>query len=120
MKTARFVSRLQRSIQNALQLSGMTQQQVAEKLGVDRSVINRRLKGKANLTARSIAEFAYALDKDIIIELVDQHKPKIGSNWISKTTIDQLPSKEKNPPQTKGGFLSDREFCKPKLESALS
>ncbi|MBT8155162.1 helix-turn-helix transcriptional regulator [Epibacterium ulvae] len=71
-KAARFVSRLQRTIQQALIASGMTQQQVAEALSVNRSVINKRLKGNANLTARSIAEFAYVFDKDIEIKFVDR------------------------------------------------
>jgi transcriptional regulator with XRE-family HTH domain len=71
-KAARFISRLQKAIQKALIDSGKSQQDVATILGVDRSVINRRLSGKANLTARSIAEFAYALDKDIEFSFVDK------------------------------------------------
>lgn len=43
------------------ELHGVTQQSVASKLGVNRSVINRILKGQANLTLRSIAEIAWAL-----------------------------------------------------------
>lgn len=77
---ARFIARLQKVIQNALIDSGKTQQQVADILDVDRSVVNRRLKGSANLTARSIAEFAYALDKDIILELSDKRKPADRTN----------------------------------------
>lgn len=70
--SARFISRLQKAIQTALIESGKTQQEVATLLDVDRSVINRRLKGNANLTARSIAEFAYAFDKDIEVNFVDK------------------------------------------------
>lgn len=80
LNSARFISMLQRKIQDALVASGMTQQQVAEKLGVDRSVINRRLSGKANLTARSIAEFAYAFDKDVIVEIRDK-TDSANLNW---------------------------------------
>ena len=82
MKSARFISRLQKVIQRALTDSGMTQQDVATKLGVDRSVINKRLSGKANLTARSIAEFAFAFDKEINIEIVEKVS-KLGQNWTS-------------------------------------
>jgi transcriptional regulator with XRE-family HTH domain len=71
-KAARFISRIQKAIQKALYESGKTQQEVAVILGVDRSVVNRRLKGSANLTARSMAEFAYAFNKDIHIEFVDK------------------------------------------------
>ncbi|UOA32556.1 hypothetical protein DSM110093_02356 [Sulfitobacter sp. DSM 110093] len=86
-KSARFISRLQKVIQKALIESGKTQQEVAEVLGVDRSVVNRRLKGSANLTARSIAEFAYALDKDVSIEFLDK-KVSEKTNWtISKEKL---------------------------------
>jgi transcriptional regulator with XRE-family HTH domain len=71
-KAARFISRLQKAIQKALSDSGKTQQEVATILGVDRSVVNRRVRGSANLTARSIAEFAYAFDKDIVLDFVDR------------------------------------------------
>ncbi|OOY16752.1 helix-turn-helix transcriptional regulator [Thioclava sp. DLFJ4-1] len=81
-KAARFISSLQNKIQKALISSGKSQQEVATILGVDRSVVNRRLKGSANLTARSIAEFAYALDKDVTIEFVDKEKPH-NANWVS-------------------------------------
>ena len=81
LKVAKFISRLQSAIQAALIETGMTQQEVAEKLGVDRSVVNRRLKGKANLTARSIADFAYALDRDIKIDFVNSVRPE-KTNWI--------------------------------------
>lgn len=81
LKAARLISRLQSAFQKALVESGKTQQQVALELGVDRSVVNRRLKSSANLTARSMSDFAYVLGKDIEIKLIDPHTPK-GSNWI--------------------------------------
>jgi transcriptional regulator with XRE-family HTH domain len=84
LKVAKFISRLQSAIQAALADSGMTQQEVAEKLGVDRSVVNRRLKGKANLTARSIADFAFALERDIKVEFVDLGRPE-SANWHATT-----------------------------------
>lgn len=81
LKAARFISRLQSAFQKAVTESGKTQQQIAVELGVDRSVVNRRLKGSANLTARSMSDFAYVLGKDIEIKLVDPFAPK-GSNWV--------------------------------------
>lgn len=75
-KAARFISRIARLIQDELIASGMTQQDVATKIDVDRSVVNKRLKGSANLTARSIAEFAYAFDKEIDIKFVERKKSK--------------------------------------------
>jgi transcriptional regulator with XRE-family HTH domain len=83
-KSARFISRLQNIIQQALVESGMTQQEVARKLDVDRSVINKRLSGKANLTARSMAEFAFAFDRDIKVEFL-RSDSKSGQNWAQTT-----------------------------------
>lgn len=81
LKSARFISGLHSAIQKALVDSGKTQQQIAQELGVDRSVVNRRLKGNANLTARSISDFAFVLGKDVEIKFVDPAAPK-GSNRI--------------------------------------
>ena len=89
LKVAKFISRIQSAIQASLGESGMTQQEVAEKLGVDRSVVNRRLKGKANLTARSIADFAYVLDKDIDFKLVNPRRPENSNIVVISTSSDQ-------------------------------
>lgn len=78
-KAAKFISKLQRKIQAELIESGMTQQEVADRLGVDRSVVNRRLKGSANLTARSIAEFADAFEKEVEVRFVSRTS-RHGSN----------------------------------------
>ncbi len=81
-QAAKFISKLQMRIQEMLVQSGMTQQEVAERLGVDRSVINRRLTGKANLTARSIADFSYVFGKEIDIKFSDPAK-ETRVNWIT-------------------------------------
>ena len=90
-KAARFISLLQKKIQKAFVATGKTQQEVATILGVDRSVINRRLTGSANLTARSIAEFAYAFDKDVYIEFVDRPRVKQSNVTRSSDHVLKLP-----------------------------
>ena len=69
LKVARSIAKMQSKIQQAYVESGKTQQEIATILNVDRSVVNRRLKEKSNLTERSIAEIAYALDREIEFEL---------------------------------------------------
>lgn len=117
LKAARFISRLQQKIQRALVASGKTQQEVADILGVDRSVINRRLKGSANITARSIAEFAYAFDKDVIVDFVEKEQTR-HLNWASGTgngnDIFLLPNKDV---VSKGTIDPTEEF---NIESAVS
>ena len=48
---------------------GLTQRQLADDLGVDRARVSRALKGEENLTLRSVAEFAFALDREIVFSL---------------------------------------------------
>ena len=95
-KAARFISHLQRKIQKALVESGKTQQEVATILGVDRSVVNKRLKGSANLTARSIAEFAYALDREIEFDLVEQSRSTGNNLLTSKPRLIELDDSRSN------------------------
>lgn len=91
-KVARFISGLQRAIQSEFIASGKTQQEVADALGVGRSVINRRLKGSANLTARSIAEFAYALDKDVKVVFTDVDTRRNSTETHADMVISLPPS----------------------------
>lgn len=95
-KSARFISGLQKKIQKALLDSGKTQQEIASILGVDRSVVNRRLKGSANLTARSIAEFAYAFEKDIKIEFVDKDAAALTNSTPSCGKVIEIDDTSKS------------------------
>jgi transcriptional regulator with XRE-family HTH domain len=52
--------------------TGLSQQALAQKLGVHRSLINRQLTGETNLTLRSIADLAWALDMEVSFELKKQ------------------------------------------------
>ncbi|MCG6121305.1 MAG: helix-turn-helix transcriptional regulator [Microvirga sp.] len=64
-KAGRFIHRVQKELQNAFVDSGLKQQEIAERLGVNRSVVNKRLQGEANLTLRTIADLAWAMDAEI-------------------------------------------------------
>lgn len=102
-KAARFISLLQKKLQKAFVETGKTQQEIATTLGVDRSVINRRLTGSANLTARSIAEFAYAFDKDIQIEFVD--RPRATQSNVTKSA-DHVLMVQGQPASRASGTIS--------------
>lgn len=114
-KSAKFISQLQKKIQAELVATGMTQQQVAEILGVDRSVINRRLKGSANLTARSIAEFAYAFDKNVVLEFADPDRPKMANRTVGTHNVGGQPLLKQNSPT--GSVVSRKSIY---IESAAS
>ena len=62
---SRFITCIKEELQRALAAEKAerkrTQQAIADKLGVNRSVINRRFMGLENMTARSIGELLWAI-----------------------------------------------------------
>jgi plasmid maintenance system antidote protein VapI len=72
-KAARFIGQVRAELQRALiaekAARKLTQQQIATMIGVNRSVINRQIMGLENLTLRSVAELAWALDWEISFSL---------------------------------------------------
>jgi transcriptional regulator with XRE-family HTH domain len=49
--------------------AGLTQQELARRLADKRSNINRQLSGEGEITLRSLADLAWALDREITFEL---------------------------------------------------
>ncbi len=72
-KASRFVGRVRTELQRALlaekKTRKLTQQDIAQTLGVNRSVINRQLIGTENLTIRRVAELAWAMGWEIDFKL---------------------------------------------------
>lgn len=62
---ARFISRVNDELRRALAIEKserkLTQQAIADELGVHRSAINRKFMGLENLTARSIGELLWVI-----------------------------------------------------------
>lgn len=59
-------------IARALEASGLSQADLARKLGVSRSEITARLKGERNITVRTLAETLHALGERLALSL-DHH-----------------------------------------------
>ncbi len=72
---SRFVSNVRSDLVAAIMARrterGITQQQLAEFVGVSRRDLNSYLCGQRELPLRSIADLAWALDKEIHVELRD-------------------------------------------------
>ena len=49
--------------------SGICQQALARKLDIERALVNRQLSGEENLSLRSLADLAWAMDMEISFEL---------------------------------------------------
>jgi transcriptional regulator with XRE-family HTH domain len=85
----RFIGRVRGELLRALSErkseSGFSQEALARKLDIKRSLINRQFSGETNLTLRSLADLAWAMDLDISFEL---KKPvaKAGQNQPMTTS----------------------------------
>ena len=85
----RFIGRVRDELLRALSErkkdDKLSQQELAKKLEVHRSQINRQLSGESNLTLRSLADLAWAMDMEISFELrkpvaeAGQNQPVITS-----------------------------------------
>jgi transcriptional regulator with XRE-family HTH domain len=91
---SRFIAKVGKALTlaalDARATSGFTQQAVAQKLNVNRSVINRWLRGGANLTLRTVGEIAWALGFEIVFELRKRGLPQ-GKN-IQKPALEPIDS----------------------------
>ena len=68
----RLIGRIRRELLKAVteeKRAGLTQQELARRLDSERSNINRQLSGEAEITLRSLADLAWALDREITFEL---------------------------------------------------
>jgi transcriptional regulator with XRE-family HTH domain len=69
----RFIGRVRGELLRALSErkseGGLSQEALARKLDTERSLINRQLSGESNLTLRSLADLAWAMDLEISFEL---------------------------------------------------
>jgi hypothetical protein len=62
-----------------------TQSTIAAKLGVNRSVVNRRLTGKANTTIETISDMIWALGQCIEVEIFNPYeRPSNAARIISE------------------------------------
>ncbi len=71
-KAGRLIGRIRSELLKALteeKRAGLTQQELARRLEVGRSALNRQLSGESNLSLRSLADLAWALDREIDFEL---------------------------------------------------
>lgn len=59
--------------------NGLTQQRLADELGLDKSRINRCLAGHANLTISTIADLSRAMKGKVIFKIVPEEQ---ASQWV--------------------------------------
>ncbi len=81
----RLISAIHRELAAALEGEGrarnLTQSDLANTLGVNKSAISRRLSGTSNLTLKSISDLAWALGHDVDFRLVSRRQKMAGANY---------------------------------------
>lgn len=86
----RFIAHVRNELLRALterkKETKLSQQTLAHKLGVHRSLINRQLTGETNMTLRSLADLAWAMDLEISVELKKLADVEAGKNQASTTS----------------------------------
>lgn len=91
---ARFVDRVRSTLLKAVMESGISQSEIARKLGVHRSVIHRELKGYQNLTLGRAAELAWAIGKNATFILEEQSADRSNTPKVEFFTIMDTSNKE--------------------------
>lgn len=95
-RIGRFITRVQEEIRRAFveesERTGLTQQMLADKLGMDKGALSRRLNGQSNLTLATIAELAHGLDRVPEISFV-RTVPPPGENYIVSRPDDVVTGK---------------------------
>jgi hypothetical protein len=104
---SRFVSDVRDELQRALAIEKserkITQQQIAEKLGTSRAVINRQIMGLENMGIRRVAEILWAIGWKPNFEA---QKIPAGENLNPPVEIAARGVKvEVSPPSTTGGTV---------------
>jgi len=125
-RVSRVLGKLRSDLQTAFvtekKTRKITQQEIAKSLNVNRSVVNRQLIGKENLTVKSAVELAWAMGWETKIEV---YKPdnSISSNEVTAERIvhaESLPAANgtgqfflliKNEPKLPVSLQNTKEFA---------
>ena len=88
----RLISAIHRELAAALEREcrarNLTQNDLANTLGVNKSAISRRLGGTSNLTLKSISDLAWALGHDVDFRLVSRRQEMAGANHPIATVLE--------------------------------
>lgn len=80
-------------LHSALQKSGISQSELAERLGVRKSAVNQVLRGDGNVRISTLADYLHALDFEVELRLVPVGKPRedavreLHQAWVSSRAL---------------------------------
>jgi transcriptional regulator with XRE-family HTH domain len=85
---SRYITKVRRTIQKAFaeerQKTGLTQSEIARKIGVHRSVISREMRGQKDISLGRIGEIAWAMGRKPVFDL-PEIVAAVGSNLTQST-----------------------------------
>ena len=77
-KFVRLIGDIQEELHRVLmdehEATGITQADIARMLGKDRSFVSRKMSGRSNMTLETIAELAWALDREILFRMLSSEE----------------------------------------------
>ena len=89
----RFIGSVRRALQRTLaeerEHTGLTQAEIARRIGVHRSIINRELQGRQDITLGRVAELAWAMGKRATLSL-EPAVVRVGQNVIVAPPISTI------------------------------
>lgn len=97
--TGRFMSRVHRALAKAVseakENKGLTQQQIADAMGVDKSVVSRILSGESNLTLKTIGDISWVLGlkPEVSFKVAEMPKDR-ATNYVEISTFIMTPRTE--------------------------
>lgn len=115
---ARNIENVRRALLKALaeenERRGLTQSDVARTIGVHRSVVNRELRGRKDITLGRVGELAYAMGREIVFDLPEAHQDARSnttqitqkSNVVSAISTTSGSAKISSDVKSGGGFVS--------------
>ncbi len=88
----------------------VSQQRLAESIGISRTDLNSILNGKKDLTLRSLADIAFALNKEIVVELRDPESASKGNYFEMEPMAPVARKMERHEPGTRTTSRAMRVF----------
>lgn len=72
----------------------LNQSTLADRLGVDRSAINRRLTGRVNMTEETIADMVWGLEHDIEVRIFDPAEATVNHGFSREELSAPIPPRK--------------------------
>lgn len=88
LASARLRYRILSVLHQALEESGLTKTDLAKRLNIRRSAVGNVFKGDGNLRINTLAEYLIAMDRELVVSVVDRGVPRqLAGSAVNRTTL---------------------------------